>query len=929
MKNIILITIYFFTLNVNAQNFIFENEKENNLISFYENTKIEFLNDKIKYSIDNKEYIFEFKDEFNNSSYLKNPKSININYYIDTFKIEDLQCLTYVEYGDVKVYLKEKLYFENNGKSKIYLNSKEYQNPNNSKNEPILLNNQDKIQNNEELNFEIAYSSFVGNGNSISGSSSKDEDDNFYFTGFSSTNLDAWIQYAYQSNISGSQDFFVVKIDKNENIIWGTYVGSPGKDGSCYIDTKQGMVWVAGESHSNGFPCTNKAIQTTHSGEGDITIFRLDYEGKFEFGTYHGGSRYDTAIDVKIDDDGIAWITGRFYSADNFYSTNNAEFPNHLGDDDGFLMGFNNDNDLIYSSRIGGSNNELVETMCITKNYLILGGYSNSTNLRNLISMGNSTSFLTAINRKTLTTDWSLRFQGSGIDAVQSLHSVSNDSDEFYVAGYTENTQLGFGDAYQSEKNGGIDYYLRKFKEDGTLLKSTYLGGSSNEGNTNVTSFQGGGISHDSEGNIYVSGQTNSEDFPVTENALQKNKNLLFDTFVSVFDSELEKLLYSTFIGGSNDETGRDILFYNNDLYVNGWTRSSNFRLTENAVQKSSKGPYTGYILKISQIISLPDTCSNHKIEYTNFHSKQGLNLVANAVTYDSTLRLTKPDVYQKGAVWLSNPVSVVEGFHSKFTFEFSEGKDNGNYDGSTEGADGIAFVIQGDTPDVIGYAGGGIGIENLRNAFAIELDMFMNDEFGFNDPNGNHIAAFSSKGLLKNDHNSDNFISQNNYLDEIKIDKTRYEMNIIYDEENKYLYVYLNEVNARQELVLEVSDFDIRNYLDLFSNEGAYIGITGATGHSVQRQELFSFEFCGGDFISSVERNSDNTLLYPSPASDYIFIYNQYLAREVKVIDVLGNIYFPENNGNMIDVSSLKSGFYILEIKTGENIVYQKFIKE
>lgn len=929
MKNIILITIYFFTLNVNAQNFIFENEKENNLISFYENTKIEFLNDKIKLIENGEEFIFEFKDENNKLLKLNYSNPININYYIDTFKIENLQCLTHVKYGDVVITIKEKLVFDNIGNKRVYINSQEI-NKENKKNDNLkLLENKVELLNNNIEYYELSYSSFIGNGNSLCSDLSKDEENNIYFTGHTITNLGSWIKNAYQVNIMGQQDYFVVKINEYENIIWGTYVGSIGNDGASFIDSKYGMVWVAGNSNSHGFPVTDNALQKKYNKSSDVTIFKLNYEGKFEFGTYLGGNSYDAAVDLKIDDNKNAWVVGRYHSDDYFYFTDNAEYNKHLGYYDGFLTGFDENDSCIYSTKIGGELDDYIEAICITKNYLILGGFSNSQQLKNLRKEGNSSRFLTGINRNTLKTDWSIRLKGSNNESILNLHSVDLNSNEFFASGYTNELFLGFGNVYQIKKNNGTDFLLEKYREDGTLLKSTYLGGNGDEGLISPRVYQGGGISHDNNNNIYVTGFTNSNDFPITDNAYQKKSSHKYDIFVSSFDSDLENILYSTYVGGNSGDVGRNILNYKDYIYVVGWSNSQDFPINEYALHNNAITPHTGLYLKLSPELVFPDSCDNIVFNYDGFYNLSNLNLVRDAVIYDSTLRITKSEAYTSGAVWYNQPVSVTESFNCKFSFEISEGNDMKNYDSSAEGADGIAFVIQGISPDVIGYSAGGIGIENLRNAFAIEIDLYHNKEPFINDQNGNHIAAFSSKGLLKNDHNSDNFISQNNYLDEIKIDKTRYEMEIYYNSENNNLYVYLNEIKRGKRLVLRISDFYLEEKIDLINNKSAYIGITGATGHSVQRQELFSFEFCGGDFISSVERNSDNTLLYPSPASDYIFIDNQYLAREVKVIDVLGNIYFPENNGNMIDVSSLKSGFYILEIKTGENIVYQKFIKE
>jgi len=210
MKFIIIFLLFLFSNQIYSQNYIFENEKENNLISFFQNTKIEFFNDKIKLIENEKEYVFEFYDKNNQKLILKKTTPFDLNYYLDTFKVENLKSYLSVNYGDVKISLENNIHFEVDENSKVFLNSKPYiENISHlitiKKNQKITLLRDDKF------NYKTVFSSFIGLGNSISGSSSIDEAGNLYFSGFSSSNLENWIKYAYQSNIKGDQDCFVVK----------------------------------------------------------------------------------------------------------------------------------------------------------------------------------------------------------------------------------------------------------------------------------------------------------------------------------------------------------------------------------------------------------------------------------------------------------------------------------------------------------------------------------------------------------------------------------------------------------------------------------------------------------------------------------------------------------------------------------------------
>jgi hypothetical protein len=116
---------------------------------------------------------------------------------------------------------------------------------------------------------------------------------------------------------------------------------------------------------------------------------------------------------------------------------------------------------------------------------------------------------------------------------------------------------------------------------DPVLAYSTYLGGSGLD--------QGNGIAVDSAGNAYVTGQTISTNFP-TAKAVQGTYAGLSEAFVTKLNANGSALLYSTYLGGTEDDLGRDIEVDSaGNAYVTGDTLSSNFP-TANAVQ----GTYTG-----------------------------------------------------------------------------------------------------------------------------------------------------------------------------------------------------------------------------------------------------------------------------------------------------------------------------------------------
>jgi hypothetical protein len=121
---------------------------------------------------------------------------------------------------------------------------------------------------------------------------------------------------------------------------------------------------------------------------------------------------------------------------------------------------------------------------------------------------------------------------------------------------------------------------VTKLNPAGTgLVYSTYLGGDRND--------TGEGIAVDADGNAYVTGTTDSTNFPTTFGAVQPTFRGGFgDAFVTKLDPGGSAVVYSTYLGGSGREEGSGIaLDVHRNAYVTGATRSADFPTTPGSVQ--------------------------------------------------------------------------------------------------------------------------------------------------------------------------------------------------------------------------------------------------------------------------------------------------------------------------------------------------------
>jgi hypothetical protein len=157
---------------------------------------------------------------------------------------------------------------------------------------------------------------------------------------------------------------------------------------------------------------------------------------------------------------------------------------------------------------------------------------------------------------------------------------VAVDAAHAYIAGETESADFPTtARAFDPTFNGVEDAFLTKLdSRGGTLVYSTYLGGTAGD--------QARGLDV-SGGQVYLTGETSSADFPTTAGAFDLTHNGLEDAFVTNFAANGSGLQYSTFLGGTLSDVGRAISVRGGSAYLTGFTDSPNFPTSPGAFDQT------------------------------------------------------------------------------------------------------------------------------------------------------------------------------------------------------------------------------------------------------------------------------------------------------------------------------------------------------
>jgi hypothetical protein len=391
---------------------------------------------------------------------------------------------------------------------------------------------------------------------------------------------------ALQPTFGGVQDAFVAKLSADGTaIIYSTYLGGSAADGGSGVAVDgMGQAHVTGRTSSTDFPTLNP-IDAALGGTQDAFVAKLSADGVLIYSTYGGGSGTDEGARIAVDGEGQAYVIGRTESAD-FPTTPNALDTELGGVQDAFVAKLSADGTaVVYSTYLGGSAIDAGASIAVNGDeQAYVTGLTQSADFPTLNAVdpdlgGTQDAFVTKLSADGTALVYSTYGGGSGSEAGTGI--ALDEEDQAYVTGFTDSTDFPTLNALQPTFGGGeLDAFVAALDANGTaILYSTYLGGS----NTDA----GSTIAVNGVGEAYVTGRTESTDFPILD-ALDAELGGTQDAFVAKLGAGGTALVYSTYLGGSAIDAGAGIAVITvnrvDQAYVTGRTESTDFPLL-NAIQ--------------------------------------------------------------------------------------------------------------------------------------------------------------------------------------------------------------------------------------------------------------------------------------------------------------------------------------------------------
>lgn len=428
---------------------------------------------------------------------------------------------------------------------------------------------------------------------------------------------------SYKEQFSqGGTDAYVAKFSPDmKNLLYCTYLGGSGVDTAFCVKTDENNnIYVGGITSSGDFGVSNVAPDKTFGGQTDGFLVKLSSAGNRIFSTFIGGTDNDKVTALALNNDNSIVLTGCTFSS-NFPTTSGIVDAIYNSGGDAFVTKIDaNGTIFVFSTYIGftARNNNPAEFDCgndikvADNGDIIVVGETKSGNfplfpvqgqwwepappflpIQNALK-GPSDGFIVRLNGNASTFRYTSYFGGNGDEKCTAIELTDDNRAVIVGTSTSTNGILPVTSGYQSAVKAMTDCFIVRFSTDWKTQAFTFFGDNRDE---TPTSLQ----INTMNGEVYIAGVTNSQLLFSSNNATQKTYGGLQDGFITKFNSEYNQVLYSTFFGGSQNESISSMFIDDNyDIYFSLNTNSPTGQLQSNDGYKSQPiGGNDGYIAKL------------------------------------------------------------------------------------------------------------------------------------------------------------------------------------------------------------------------------------------------------------------------------------------------------------------------------------------
>ena len=396
------------------------------------------------------------------------------------------------------------------------------------------------------------------------------------------------------------------------NLIYSTFLGESGpENGNGITFDDEGNAYVVGYTESTIFPTSTIPLQDNHGVDVYVAKFNadgssLDYIFWFNAATLFAE---DYGYSIAVDNNGSAYVTG---------DTRSSDFCDVFGPTPGYDQTYNENGDafalkinpqgtaLEYCTFLGGNDSDIGRAIIVDEQgYAYVTGGTWSTNFPTTPGAFDTThgglrdAFVAKLDPSGTNLAYSTFL---GADDQEEIWGIDLDVDQnIYVTGWTRSTNFyTTTGAYDTEHDGTnpgssiFDGFLLKLDESSNaLVYATFLGGMGEDKPAHLYV--------NNTGQAYVTGYTDSPDFPTTNNAFDTTANGNYDGFLLKMNAQGSNLIYSTFLGGSDADWAWQIdVDSTGTAYVVGETWSSDFPTTTLAFDGSLTGGQDAFVTQLT-----------------------------------------------------------------------------------------------------------------------------------------------------------------------------------------------------------------------------------------------------------------------------------------------------------------------------------------